>query len=92
MQKLHDIIYDAKPATVTVYDTSVMVVTACTEVEVTDEMSGTTSTKWKCEVDQYTNAEYIDILQQANADLSKQSTSLQLAMVEVYEMLLGEGV
>lgn len=89
MQKLHDIIYDAKPATVTVYDTSVMVVTACTEVEVTDEMSGTTSTKWKCEVDQYTNAEYIETLQARMDDAENQALQAMVGLTEVYEMMLG---
>lgn len=89
MQKLHDVMCDQKPEEVVVYPTSVMVLVSCEEVEVEDEMSGSKSTKYKCDIEQYDVDEYIDKLQKVVADQDSQMTQTQLALVEVYEMLLG---
>lgn len=88
MQKLLDVMYDEKPEDVVVYPTSVMVVTECKEVEVEDTETGETSTKYQCTVERYGTTEYIGKLQQTIAEQDAQMTQTQIALTEVYEMLL----
>lgn len=89
MQRIENVIYDAKPDDITVYPSCVDVVKSCTEVEIEDEMSGETSTKYQCDVERYTTSEYIDVIQKKNGELEQQMTQTQVGIVEAYEMLLG---
>lgn len=88
MQRIEGVMYDERPQAVTVYPTSVIVLVDCEEVQVEDEMSGKTSTKYKCTTDVYGTSEYIDVLQKTNDELNNKVVQNQLGLVEVYEMLL----
>lgn len=88
MQRFDGVIYDEKPKDVTVYPSCVDVVLSCEEVEIEDEMSGETSTKYQCDIERYTTSEYIDVMQKKNGELEQQMTQAQVGIVEAYEMLL----
>lgn len=88
MQRLEGVIYDKKPDDVTVYPSCVDVVQFCEEVEVKDEMTEETSTKFQCDIERYTTSEYIDVIQKKNGELEVQMTQAQVGIVEAYEMLL----
>lgn len=92
MQLLKNVMYDDKPAEVTVWPTSVDVVTLIEPVNQVDETTGKTSVKYQCTVERYTTSEYIDKLRAENASLSTQVTQAQVGLVEVYELLLGGGI
>lgn len=89
MQRMKDVMYDEKPEQVVVYPTSVRVLVDSEEVQEQDEMTGETSTKFKCTIDVYNVDEYIGSLQTQISTQDAQMTQTQLALVEVYEMLLG---
>lgn len=88
MKYLENVIYDNKPDNVSVYPSCVDVVQTCEEIEIEDEISGGTYHKFKCSINRYTVAEYINVLQKQNEDLSQQMTQVQSGIVEAYEMLL----
>lgn len=89
MQSLTGVMYDSRPKDVTVSPTIIDVVTLCEPVNVKDEQTNKTYVKYKCDVERYTPIEYIDKLRSENVSLSSQATQLELALVEVYEMILG---
>lgn len=89
MQLLVGIVYDAKPENVTVYPSCVDVVMSCTEIQVEDKESKEKQTKYQCDVERYEVHEYIDKLQNVNADLAQQMTDTQVALCDVYEMIAG---
>ena len=89
MRLIKDVMYDAEPEKVTVYPTSVVVVKTCKEVEVRDEQSKETQTKFQCDVEMYDVSEYIDMIQKDNSSLNQQVTDCQVALAEVYELVLG---
>lgn len=89
MKLMTGVMYDERPEDVVVYPTSVMVAKSCEEVQLEDEISGTTITKFKCDVEVYKVHEYIDKLRVENANLDAQVTQTQVGLVEVYETLLG---
>ena len=88
MQLLNDVMYDARPESVTVYPSCVDVLTSCAEVQVEDEMSKEKQVKYKCDIERYDVHEYIDKLQKDNASLNQQTTDTQIALCDVYEMLV----
>lgn len=88
MQLITGVMYDAKPDDVVVYPTSVYVLKNCTEVQVKDERTEETQTKYQCDVEVYDVTEYIDVLQKTNTDLNTQMTQTQIGLAEVYELLL----
>ena len=89
MENLTSVIYDDRPEEVIVRPTSVDVMTLIEPVNVTDEMSGKTSVKFKCNVERYTTSEYIDKLKTDNANLNTQVTQAQMGLSEVYELIAG---
>ena len=88
MQRLEGGMYDEQPAKVVVGPTIVDVCISSEQVEEKDTMHGTVSVKWKCTIERYDTAEYIDVLQKANDELNDKVIQNQLGLVEVYEMLL----
>lgn len=102
MKIITGIIYDDKPKDVVVYPSSVYVLTSCEEIEdkqeidkVDDEgnvIEGETEVvifvKYRCDVEIYSLPEYINKLQLENASLNNQIIELQLALTEVYEMII----
>lgn len=88
MQRLEDVMYDEQPAKVVVGPTIVDVCISSEQVEEKDTMHDTVSVKWKCTIERYDTAEYIDVLQKANDELNDKVIQNQLGLVEVYEMLL----
>lgn len=82
------ITFDNKPENVVVYPSSVYVVKSCEEIQVTDEPEGTIRTKYKCDVEVYEIVEYIDVIQKENTSLNNQVTEAQIALVEIYELIL----
>ena len=89
MENLNGVMYDDRPEEVIVRPTSVDVMTLIEPVNVTDEMSGKTSVKFKCNVERYTTSEYIDKLKTDNANLNTQVTQAQMGLAEVYELIAG---
>lgn len=90
MQKLYNVEFDHKPNEVEVYKTGVDVVTRCEEVVKPDDMSeGGTRTVWMCDLDRYESDEYIKYQMAQNKALEKQISDTQLALCDVYEMMLG---
>ena len=83
------VIFDNKPEDVVVYPSSVYVVKSREEIQVVDEFGGATQTKYQCDVEVYDIVEYIDVIQKENTSLNSQITEAQLALVEIYELLLG---
>lgn len=83
------VIFDNKPEDVVVYPNSVYVVKSCEEIQVMNEPEGTTQTKYKCDVEVYEIAEYIDVIQKENTLLNNQVTEAQIALVEIYELTIG---
>lgn len=96
MKLMTGIMYDERPEDVVVYPTSVMVTKSCEEVQVEDENSGTTSTKFKCDVEVYEVYEYIAQISNvantanntANEALTVAQTSNEYA--EAGKIMLGE--
>lgn len=88
MQRLEGVMYDEQPAKVVVGPAIVDVCISSEQVEEKDTMHGTVSVKWKCTIERYDTAEYIDVLQKANDELNDKVIQNQLGLVEVYEMLL----
>lgn len=88
MQRLEGVMYDEQPVKVVVGPTIVDVCISSEQVEEKDAMHGTVSVKWKCTIERYDTAEYIDVLQKANGELNDKVIQNQLGLVEVYEMLL----
>lgn len=90
MTRLYDVEFDHKPNDVEVYKTGVDVVTKCEEVVKPDEMSeGGTRTVWVCNLDRYDSDEYIKYQMAQNRALEKQMSDTQLALCEVYELIVG---
>lgn len=93
MQLIKDVIYDAQPQTVTTYPSVVYVIKTCTPIQVEEETSDgkkpKTVTKYQCDVEVYEPTEYIGKLQEQNGELEAQMTQTQVALTEVYELLLG---
>lgn len=96
MQLIEGVMYDSKPEDVTVYPTSVMVIKSCEEVQVTDEQSETTQTKFQCDVEVYEVHEYIaQISSVANAANTTANEALSVAQTsseyaEAAKIMLGE--
>lgn len=91
MKKINDVLYNDKPQKVSVYPSSVYVCESCEAVEIQIPVKGGEKkpiTKYKCQMTIYEIPEYIDKLQQENEALNAQTTELQLALCEVYEMML----
>lgn len=88
MIKYTDVIYDEKPKEITVDDTVVYVIKSCEEVEIKDELIGASYIKYKCDVEEYSTSEYIDILHKSTALLNSQMDDAQIALTEVFEMML----
>lgn len=65
---------------------SVWINTDIQEVEVTHEDD--THTEYEFNQVQYTKDEYIKMIDEKNAELESQITDTQMALVEVYEMML----
>ena len=82
------VIFDNKPEDVVVYPNSVYVVKLCEEIQVMNEPEGAIQTKYQCDVEIYEIAEYIDVIQKENTLLNNQVTEAQIALVEVYELIL----
>lgn len=93
MKKLNDVLFNDKPNKVSVCPTSVYVCESCEAVEIQVPANAKDGEKiavikYKCQVTVYEIPEYIDKLQQENEALNAQTTELQLALCEVYEMML----
>lgn len=88
MQKLVDIEFDHKPNDIEVYKTGVDVITKCVETEKHDEMSGETRIVWVCDINRYESQEYIMYQMGQYSSLEKQINDTQLALCDVYEMIL----
>lgn len=95
MKKINVIYFDKEPKKVSVYPTSVYVCESCELVDLHIERKKRDGSvdveiikKYKCQMAIYDIPEYIDKLQQENAVLGAQTTELQLALCEVYEMML----
>ena len=91
MRVIRDAMFDEKPDDVTVYPTSVDVLVSAELVEIHDDMTGDDYEKWKCTLNRYETGEYIDNLQKANDDMANEITSTQVAVAEVYELVVGGG-
>ena len=89
MENLNGVMYDDRPEEVIVRPTSVDVMTLIEPINVTDEMSGKTSVKFKCNVERYTTSEYIDKLKTDNVNLNTQVTQAQMGLAAVYELIAG---
>lgn len=92
MKKIIDI-FDNEPKKISIYPTSVYVCESCEAVDVQIPGKGRDGKKiivkkYKCQMTIYEIPEYIDKLQQENEALNAQTTELQLALCEVYEMML----
>lgn len=95
MKVLENVYYNNEPKKVSVYPSSVYVCESCEAVKIPvklkqqDVLAGQKEVvKYKCKMSVYTIPEYIDKLQQENEALDAQTTELQLALCEVYEMML----
>lgn len=95
MKILNDVYFDREPKKVSVYPTSVYVCSSCELVDLQIERKKQdgqsefeANKKYKCQMIVYEISEYIDKLQQENEALNAQTTELQLALCEVYEMML----
>lgn len=93
MKRIDNYICTKKPQDVAVYPTLVYVCEKCelqtVEFE-TNNGSGQVKTKdlFVCSMAIYEIPEYIDKLRKENEALNAQTTELQLALCEVYEMML----
>lgn len=89
MQRLLNVDFDHEPQPIEVYKSGVDVVTRCEKKERWDEQMEAPITYWECDLDRYDSDEYIKLQMSNNAALQEQVTQTQLALVEVYEMMLG---
>ncbi len=89
MEQLNNVMYDDRPEDVIVRPTSVDVMTLIEPVNVTDDTTGKTTVKFKCNVERYKTSEYIDKLKNENVLLNEQVTQAQIGLVEVYELIAG---
>lgn len=89
MQLLKGVQYDAKPAEIVFWQTAVDVNTNIKQIEVEDKETGEKAVKWQADTTRYDKDEYIEVLHNDNVSLTQQVTQSQLAIVEVYEMMLG---
>lgn len=89
MQRLLNVEFDHEPQPIEVYKSGVDVVTRCEKKEKWDEEQQEPRTVWECDLDRYDSDEYIKLQMSNNAALQEQVTQTQLALVEVYEMMLG---
>lgn len=88
MQRLRNIEFDHKPNDIEVYKTAVDVVTRCEEKQVEDQMTGEVRTVWECDLDRYESDEYIKYQMGQYKALEQQLTDTQMALCDVYEMLM----
>lgn len=75
------------PEAVVVDEYSVWVAADVQEVEVADEQG--TRTEYEYNLTQYTKDEYIHMMIDSNAELESELNNTQLALCDVYEMIMG---
>lgn len=92
MQRLNNVEFDHKPQDVEVYKSGVDVVVRCEEKQKTDTDTGEVRTVWECDLERYDSDEYIKLQMATNAVLQKQVTDTQLALCDVYELILNGGM
>ncbi len=96
MQKFTGVEFSQKPAEVEVYKSGVDVFTSRVETKKTDEQTGEERTVWVCDVERYSLQEYIYVQQNKFNDevgaVQNELAQTQLAITEVYELLLGDGL
>lgn len=90
MQIIKGAIHDEQPDSLVFWLTSVDVNTDIKEIEVEDQQTGEVSKKWQCDTSRYAKDEYIEVLQKTNDELSGQITDTQVALAEVYELIVQE--
>lgn len=90
MQEINGAIFDEVPKDITVWPTSVDVVKSVEAYQEKDPDTGEESTKYRVNIERYAHDEYIDVLQKKNATLEDELTSAQMALADVYEMVIGE--
>ena len=89
MQYFNGSMWDYKPESVIFNLSSVDVVKSAIETEIKDESTGEVSTKWIVEFERYSYNEYARILTEQNENLERENTSAQVALTELYEMIIG---
>lgn len=89
MQRFENIEFDFEPQPIEVYKSSVDVFSRREKKDKVDPETGETMVKWECDFDRYDADEYIKLQMAQNADLQEQVTQTQVALVEVYELILG---
>lgn len=88
MQLLTNVQYDSRPDTVQIFEGCVDVCLTCVETEIEDSITGEVSKKFLCNIERYETHEYIDKMNKENKVLGTQINDTQLALCDVYEMLL----
>lgn len=88
MQLLKGAQYDTEPKPVVFWPTMVDVNTDIHQVEIKDEMTGEVSMKWQADTTRYSKDEYMQVLYEENNNLSQQIKMTQLALCDVYEMMI----
>lgn len=82
--------FDHEPQDLEIYQTGVDKFSKKEQAEVADEMTGEIRTVWYCDFVRYTLLEYIYEQQQVYSRLNDELTQTQVALCDVYEMLLAE--
>lgn len=88
MQVLLNVEFDHEPQSPVVYKSGVDVVTRCEQKQKVDPQDGTERTVWKCDLERYESDEYIKYQMDQYAALQQQLSDTQMALCEVYEMLI----
>lgn len=89
MQRFENIEFDFEPQPIEVYKSSVDVFSRREKKDKVDSETGETMVKWECDFDRYDADEYIKLQMANNMALQKQLDDTQLALCDVYELILG---
>lgn len=89
MQRFENIEFDFEPQPIEVYKSSVDVFSRREKKDKVDPETGETMVKWECDFDRYDADEYIKLQMANNMALQKQLDDTQLALCDVYELILG---
>lgn len=89
MQRFENIEFDFEPQPIEVYKSSVDVFSRREKKDKVDPETGETMAKWECDFDRYDADEYIKLQMANNMALQKQLDDTQLALCDVYELILG---
>lgn len=89
MERIRGAIYDEAPDDVVFHVTSVDVVQSVKPYKRTDESSGVVYRGYLVDLDRYTMDEYFKEVATSNMATAAEVTSAQLALAELYEMIIG---